>query len=278
MSMEALEDEFCDVLSKATRGQGLSPVDLARDVNAAPLDLAQWLRGPAVPEDSIIERLAQRLQLNPLCFMASAHKSWHPQVELPSNVISYHQTPHVSNGYVFSKNGDVAVVDPAGNPQHALAAIKSFGDSLRYILITHRHDDHCDAAIPLLQAFPDAILLISAVELAATPELAPYATLVQHGEQHPFGDGIITVYFLPGHTDGLVCYQWSNFVAVGDALFAGSIGRNFGPQTTYHEQRNNLQRFLSEQKSTDVVLPGHGPPTTIDLERHHNPFLAVFQN
>jgi len=81
----------------------------------------------------------------------------------------------------------------------------------------------------------------------------------------------------PGHTGGSVVFRTGNeqarLIFAGDTLFAGSIGRTDLPGGDYQQIMESLRTKLLPLPDDTVVLPGHGPATTIGRERAGNPFL-----
>jgi hydroxyacylglutathione hydrolase len=81
----------------------------------------------------------------------------------------------------------------------------------------------------------------------------------------------------PGHTPGGFCYRVrlgkQDVCFVGDTLFAGSVGRA-NPFSLYPQHLESLRRRLLTLPDATVLLPGHGPGTTVAEEREHNPFAA----
>jgi len=77
----------------------------------------------------------------------------------------------------------------------------------------------------------------------------------------------------PGHTDGSVCFIYRGSVFTGDTLFAGSIGGIFDQRYDYHDLLRAASTKIFSLPDDTVVLPGHGPPSTIEQERAHNPFF-----
>jgi glyoxylase-like metal-dependent hydrolase (beta-lactamase superfamily II) len=81
----------------------------------------------------------------------------------------------------------------------------------------------------------------------------------------------------PGHTEGSVCLYFpaeSKLIA-GDTLFAGSIGRTDLPGGSFEKILRSLQQRVLSLPDETVVIPGHGPLTTIGDERETNPFLIA---
>jgi glyoxylase-like metal-dependent hydrolase (beta-lactamase superfamily II) len=104
--------------------------------------------------------------------------------------------------------------------------------------------------------------------------LAAKALLVRDGEALPFGDGAeIRMLHTPGHTDGSVSYLFKSTVFTGDTLFAGSVGGAFGDVSTYDDILNSVRTRLFTLPDATVIMPGHGPPSTIAEEKQHNPFF-----
>jgi glyoxylase-like metal-dependent hydrolase (beta-lactamase superfamily II) len=76
----------------------------------------------------------------------------------------------------------------------------------------------------------------------------------------------VEVLGLPGHTPDSVAYRVDRFVFTGDSLSAGMIGRTFSAYGTRQLLLNLWQKVLSLTDDT-VILPGHGPPSTVKAER-----------
>jgi glyoxylase-like metal-dependent hydrolase (beta-lactamase superfamily II) len=84
------------------------------------------------------------------------------------------------------------------------------------------------------------------------------------------------VLFTPGHSAGSVSFYnaESNFVIAGDALFMGSIGRTDLPGGDYDTLIESIKSELLTLPDNTIVYSGHGPETTIVIEREENPFLV----
>jgi glyoxylase-like metal-dependent hydrolase (beta-lactamase superfamily II) len=80
----------------------------------------------------------------------------------------------------------------------------------------------------------------------------------------------------PGHTEGSVClyFELEKKLIAGDTLFAGSIGRTDLPGGSYKKILSSLHERVLALPDETVVVPGHGPLTTIGVERATNPFLT----
>jgi glyoxylase-like metal-dependent hydrolase (beta-lactamase superfamily II) len=271
-----LEDEFVDVFRKAKRGAGLDDAALAGRTGIAVATIAAWAAGTTVPSDDEARALARELGLDPGKFADSAAVRFDPQVALPHDVRHHPQDPHPSNGYLFflEDGRTAALVDPAGIPANLLRAINEGPYALRYILITHKHADHCDATADIVKAFPKAQIVMHALDVSAIGSLAKDSIPIEDGGEIPFGDSAaIRMVHTPGHTDGSSCFLFRSTLFSGDTLFAGSIGGAFGEKFGYRDIIENIRTKLFALDDATVVMPGHGPPTTIALEKAHNPFF-----
>jgi hydroxyacylglutathione hydrolase len=103
---------------------------------------------------------------------------------------------------------------------------------------------------------------------------------LEDGEVVPLAGLDFRVGHTPGHTPGSVTFRSGqddlDALFTGDLLFAGSIGRTDLPGGDHQTILRSLARTLTLPDAT-VVLPGHGPTTTIGDERETNPFLTGLQ-
>ena len=186
------------------------------------------------------------------------------------------QDPQPSNGYVFFLEQDrrAALVDPAGIPQNLLRVLRDGDYHLQYVLITHKHADHCDATGDVARAFPQAQIVMHSLDVQAIGPLAKSALLLRDGETLPFGDdAAIRMLHTPGHTDGSSSFLFRGSLFSGDTLFAASVGGTYGDNSTYGDILNSVRSKFFTLPDDTVVMPGHGPPSTIALEKQHNPFF-----
>ena len=84
-----------------------------------------------------------------------------------------------------------------------------------------------------------------------------------------------TVMHTPGHTEGSICLYFpaEQKLIAGDTLFAGSIGRTDLPGGSFDKIMDSLKGRVLALPDETIVVPGHGPETTIGEERESNPFL-----
>jgi hydroxyacylglutathione hydrolase len=272
----ALEDDPSDILRKASRGVGLDTAELGHRTGIDPAAIAAWIKGDGVPAEDQARAVATILRLDPGKFADAAARRWYPGAEVPSDVRHHPHDPHPSNGYIFflQDGKTAALVDPAGYPKTLLDAVNEGPYSLRYILITHKHADHCDATADVARAFPDAQIVMHRADVKAIGSLASRAIPITDGDELAFGDdAAIRMLHTPGHTDGSSCFLFRSTVFSGDTLFAGSVGGIFADVSTYDDLLASVRFKLFALDDDTVVMPGHGPPTTVGEEKAHNPFF-----
>jgi len=173
------------------------------------------------------------------------------------------------------------IIDPASGRDVEERLIKEQGGKLQYILNTHGHWDHT-ASTGALQRLTGAEYCIHADDVYLLTEPCPYPMkaeagkpdrLLAAGDSLPFGNDTILVLHTPGHTEGSVCFLFKNLLFCGDTLFAGSIGRTDLPGGSYEKIMESIKSTLLLLPDDTVILPGHGPSSTMGRERKVNPYL-----
>lgn len=202
-------------------------------------------------------------------------------------VVPFETGPLRENAYlVFDRNsGEGAMVDPGDEGARLIAAVEHAGVTLSAIWLTHAHFDHVGAVravrrhfnVPVFLHEADVPLFEAGPFQAASYGLAFDGDEVPSGRFHE-GQGLrlgglsFTVMHTPGHSPGHVIVHGHGIALVGDCLFAGSIGRTDLPLGNPVELARSLERIVALPPDTRV-LPGHGPGTTIGVERRSNPWL-----
>ncbi len=271
-----LEDTFGDIVKKAMRGTGSGSAQLARATGIPAETIEQWLKDEGAATGEQARAVAAVLALDGGKLADSAAQRWHPPPIERRDVRRHSQDPQPSNGYVFFLEQDrrAALVDPAGIPQNLLRVLRDGDYHLQYVLITHKHADHCDATGDVARAFPQAQIVMHSLDVQAIGPLAKSALLLRDGETLPFGDdAAIRMLHTPGHTDGSSSFLFRGSLFSGDTLFAASVGGAYGDNSSYGDILNSVRSKFFTLPDDTVVMPGHGPPSTIALEKQHNPFF-----
>lgn len=182
-------------------------------------------------------------------------------------------------------SGDGVLIDPGDEAGRILEAVEASGARITHILATHAHLDHVGAAaqvrralgvpfclhrgdFPLLRALPEHGAMFGMHGLEAPPvdiDLADVAEI-------PLGQGRIRVLPTPGHTPGGCTFLFDGDGFFGDSLFRLSVGRtDLGGDARVYAR--TLQSVILGLPDETIVRSGHGPDTTIGVERRENPFL-----
>jgi hydroxyacylglutathione hydrolase len=180
------------------------------------------------------------------------------------------------------------VIDPGDDITAILAILKKHRLKVEQIVITHAHIDHVGGATKLRAATSAPILLnqndhallkmldIQAAWLGmASPGKVEIDRSIGDADQVQAGSLIANVLHTPGHTEGSVClyFPLEQKLIAGDTLFAGSIGRTDLPGGSFDKIIRSIHEKVLALPDQTVVVPGHGPLTTIGEERENNPFL-----
>ena len=198
--------------------------------------------------------------------------------------------------------GRALVVDPGEDAlDHVVTTLDAHGLVAEAVVLTHGHLDHlwdapavaaaldCPVALhpddawlwddPLAGLDPVlAAHLAPALDGAWAPGDRPRP--LRHGEVLTAGGVRAQVRHTPGHTPGscaLVLPGWerAGVVVAGDLLFAGSVGRTDLPGGSHARLLESVATQVLTLPDATVVIPGHGPATTVGAERRSNPFLQV---
>ena len=183
---------------------------------------------------------------------------------------------------------EAMVIDPGDDIQDVLALIHKHNLQVKQIVITHAHIDHVGGAMKLRAATGAPILLnqndyalLKMLDAQAawigmrSPGKVEIDRSVTTGETVTAGSLNASILHTPGHTEGSICLYFPahNKLIAGDTLFAGSIGRTDLPGGSMQKILRSLHHTVLALPDETVVIPGHGPLTTIGEERETNPFL-----
>lgn len=269
-----LEDNFDDVINKAQRGRHITDEDLAARAEVSLADLQAVKGGKTI--DAVIRRVARHLALNPNALEDLAHKRWYPDIPAFPRGFAAFNTPFEDmtvNSYLVwdSRDRVAAAFDTGASCEAMLDVIAAEKLDLRYIFLTHAHDDHIVDLPRLADAHPRAEIWAPEKEPVDHPKVKTFS----EGVHFHVGQLAIKTLLTSGHSPGMTTFfvtglSWP-LAIVGDAIFSSSMG---GSPTHFLEQYDhNVKKILPLPRDT-VLAPGHGPITTLSQEKRHNPFFA----
>jgi hydroxyacylglutathione hydrolase len=184
---------------------------------------------------------------------------------------------------------EAMVIDPGDDIEDVLALVQKHTLTVKQIVVTHAHIDHVGGAMKLraatgapilLNQNDDALLKMLDVQAAwigvEDPGKVEIDQSIGQGDMVNAGSLVANVIHTPGHTEGSVCLYFpaEKKLIAGDTLFAGSIGRTDLPGGSMPKIINSLHEKVMTLPDETLVVPGHGPLTTIGEERENNPFLV----
>ena len=175
-----------------------------------------------------------------------------------------------SNCYILgAEENDAArtnaaiIVDPGSMENITLETIENNNLDLKAVLITHDHENHVWGLRTLMRVY-------SAEVFAANHNIMEHkTTIVKDGDRINIAGFTVEVISIPGHSSDSVVYRIGNLLFTGDVLTAGLVGSTasaYGAAT----QMNKLRGRLLSLPGDYIVLPGHGPPSTLEAERRFN--------
>ncbi len=202
--------------------------------------------------------------------------------------------PFSENTFViYDETKEAIIVDPGCYESHEQNELISFvnAENLHVVKLvnTHCHIDHC-LGNQFIKDKYDVELEIHKIEVEVLEAVASYASaygfedyqpaspdiFIDENEKLTFGDSSFDLLFLPGHSPGhiaLINHQQKICIG-GDVLFQGSIGRTDLPGGDHETLIDSIKNKLFKLDDDFVVYPGHGPTTTLGIEKISNPFVG----
>jgi glyoxylase-like metal-dependent hydrolase (beta-lactamase superfamily II) len=199
--------------------------------------------------------------------------------------------PWQTNCYVLwvDRSAECWLIDAGFDPDPMIQFVQSRSLKPTRLILTHAHLDHIAGLDICRGVWPQMQVAVHEAEAAflGDPQLnlsvmieepivaGPADQLLQAGEPLTLGDQSFDVLHTPGHSPGgITLYHAAGGLAiVGDALFAGSVGRTDFPTSDGPVLFQSIRQQLLNLPDATRVLPGHGPETTIGREKQANPFI-----
>jgi glyoxylase-like metal-dependent hydrolase (beta-lactamase superfamily II) len=186
-----------------------------------------------------------------------------------------------------SYTGEGYIIDPGGDARGILDTANASGLSCLGILCTHGHMDHVGAVGKVAEATgasafisrEDAGILAGSAQGLSNRLGSLFVSkpggveFIKGGDTLPLGENTIKVLSTPGHTVGSLSFLAGGGIFCGDLVFQGSIGRTDLKGGSLPDLLNAVSREVWVLPDETKIYPGHGPVTTVGIEKETNPFL-----
>jgi hydroxyacylglutathione hydrolase len=200
--------------------------------------------------------------------------------------------PFASNCYIVGseKTKEGMIIDPCAEAETILDNVHQLGLAIKLIVATHAHPDHIMALGQVKEAtgapfamheaestggIMQGMARVMGVLMTGSFDSPPKPDrLLKDGDIIEIGDLSFTVLHTPGHSSGGISIYGHGVVFAGDTLFNFGIGRTDFPGCSHQKLMDSIHDKLMTLPDETIVLPGHGPRTTIATERRYNPFLS----
>jgi glyoxylase-like metal-dependent hydrolase (beta-lactamase superfamily II) len=194
--------------------------------------------------------------------------------------------PLMTNCYIVHDKGEAIVVDPGWDGDDVVKKLEAMGVKVRMVVATHLHIDHVNGVPEVLKRFKpkwtyhedeekmwDILPGMAQAFGFEQPELPHADFYLKDGDIIKVGGLRLKVLHTPGHSPGSISLLGEGLVLDGDLLFEGSIGRTDFPMGDLKTLEESIRKRIYTLDKDVQVYPGHGPMTTVGIERKHNQFV-----
>jgi hydroxyacylglutathione hydrolase len=170
-----------------------------------------------------------------------------------------------SNVYLVGNDEtkEALVVDPAEMNAALLGHIEKNGYALKSVFVTHNHAHHVRGLKTLLKIY-DAQIYAANASVAGFP-----CRPLRDGESVSTCGYSVDAFSVPGHSPDSLVFRIDGILFTGDALHAGLIGKTLSSYNAV-TLADRLKSKILDQADEFIILPGHGPPSTVGTERRYN--------
>ncbi|MBC7978945.1 MAG: MBL fold metallo-hydrolase [Armatimonadetes bacterium] len=254
-----LEDDFSDVIAKAMTGLEIGIEELAQQAALGTCEIESVLRGEM--NEAVLRKISPLLNLgaDALIALPDYRPAPHGLAGISRIKLPYRQW--TVNAWIVQLNDIRLLFDTGFGANDVLGHTDA--DRLNAVFLTHSHEDHVGG--------------VGALESAGARVIAEEEGLAE--ASYRFGNLCLEVVDLSGHASPAVGFFITGLerqiFVTGDSVFAGSMGR-CRSNSSYKTAFATLCEAIEHAESDCILLPGHGPATTLTEEMTSNPFFACF--
>ena len=185
--------------------------------------------------------------------------------------------PYMSNCFIIGSEttSEGMIIDPGAEPGRIIECVQKLNLGIKLIVATHGHIDHVGAVTKVKQLLNAHFAMHEAetIKGGIFEKSPPVDRPLQHGDIIQVGELQFEIRHTPGHSPGGISLVGEGIAFSGDTLFQFSIGRTDFPGASYEQIMTSIFEQLLTLPDDTPVYPGHGPDTTIGMERKVNPFV-----
>jgi glyoxylase-like metal-dependent hydrolase (beta-lactamase superfamily II) len=181
------------------------------------------------------------------------------------------ELPEEKDGGGAASPREAVIIDPGEMDEQILRFIEDNNYKLRGVLITHDHPNHVRGLDTLKRIYRTEIYAIN-------PVIKEHKTnMVRDGEHITVGSFKFQVISTPGHSPDSAVFLTGRLLFTGDSLSAGLVGRTLSAYGA-KVQMTALRSKILSLPGDFIVLPAHGPPSTLEAERRYNAGIKFYEH